>query len=117
MGAREHNLDNVTVEIPLGTLTCITGASGSGKSTLVHRILHASLAKQLYRAKEIPGLHTRIDGTDNIDKVIEIDQSPIGRTPRSNPATYTGIFTEIRDLFTPLARVAQAWLQTGALLF
>ena len=100
VGAREHNLDNVTVEIPLGTLTCITGASGSGKSTLVHRILHASLAKQLYRAKEVPGAHTRIDGTDNVDKVIEIDQSPIGRTPRSNPATYTGIFTEIRDLFT-----------------
>ena len=100
VGAREHNLDNITVEVPLGTLTCITGASGSGKSTLVHRILHASLAKQLYRAKEIPGAHTRIVGTENIDKVIEIDQSPIGRTPRSNPATYTGIFTDIRDLFT-----------------
>ena len=100
VGAREHNLKNVSVDIPLGTLTCITGASGSGKSTLVHRILHASLAKQLYRAKAIPGTHTRIDGTDNVDKVIEIDQSPIGRTPRSNPATYTGIFTDIRDLFT-----------------
>lgn len=100
VGAREHNLKDITVEIPLGTLTCITGASGSGKSTLVHRILHASLAKQLYRAKEIPGNHTRIDGTEYVDKVIEIDQSPIGRTPRSNPATYTGIFTEIRDLFT-----------------
>ncbi len=100
VGATEHNLRDITVEIPLGTLTCITGASGSGKSTLVHSILHASLAKQLYRAKEIPGSHKRIDGTENIDKVIEIDQSPIGRTPRSNPATYTGIFTEIRDLFT-----------------
>ena len=100
VGAREHNLKNVDVDIPLGTLTCITGASGSGKSTLVHRILHASLARDLYRAKEVPGTHTRIDGADNIDKVIEIDQSPIGRTPRSNPATYTGIFTEIRDLFT-----------------
>ena len=100
VGAREHNLKNVTVELPLGTLTCITGASGSGKSTLVHRILHASLAKDLYRAKETPGAHTRIDGTENIDKIIEIDQSPIGRTPRSNPATYTGIFTDIRDLFT-----------------
>jgi excinuclease ABC subunit A len=99
-GAREHNLQNIDVAIPLGTLTCITGASGSGKSTLVHRILHASLAKQLYRAKETPGLHTRIDGTEHIDKVIEIDQSPIGRTPRSNPATYTGIFTDIRDLYT-----------------
>jgi excinuclease ABC subunit A len=100
VGAREHNLKDITVEIPLGTLTCITGASGSGKSTLVHRILHAALAKQLYRAKEVPGAHTRIDGAEYIDKVIEIDQSPIGRTPRSNPATYTGIFTEIRDLFT-----------------
>ena len=100
VGAREHNLDNITVEIPLGTLSCITGASGSGKSTLVHRILHASLAKQLYRAKEVPGAHTRITGTEHVDKVIEIDQSPIGRTPRSNPATYTGIFTDIRDLFT-----------------
>ena len=88
------------VDIPLGTLTCITGASGSGKSTLVHRILHASLAKQLYRAKEIPGAHKSIQGTEHIDKVIEIDQSPIGRTPRSNPATYTGIFTDIRDLYT-----------------
>ena len=100
VGAKEHNLKDITVTIPLGTFTCITGASGSGKSTLVHKILHASLAKQLYRAKAIPGLHTRIDGTENIDKVIEIDQSPIGRTPRSNPATYTGIFTDIRDLFT-----------------
>ncbi len=100
VGAREHNLRDVTVSFPLGTLTCVTGASGSGKSTLVHRILHASLAKQLYRAKENPGAHTRITGSEHIDKVIEIDQSPIGRTPRSNPATYTGIFTEIRDLFT-----------------
>ena len=106
VGAREHNLKDVTVDIPLGTLTCITGASGSGKSTLVHRILHASLAKGLYRAKAIPGAHTRIDGAQHVDKVIEIDQSPIGRTPRSNPATYTGIFTDIRDLFTraPAAR-------------
>ena len=100
VGAREHNLQNIDVALPLGTLTCITGASGSGKSTLVHRILHASLAKDLYRAKEVPGVHTRIDGTEHIDKVIEIDQSPIGRTPRSNPATYTGIFTDIRDLYT-----------------
>jgi excinuclease ABC subunit A len=100
VNAREHNLRDLTVSFPLGTLTCVTGASGSGKSTLVHRILHASLAKALYRAKENPGAHTRITGTEHIDKVIEIDQSPIGRTPRSNPATYTGIFTEIRDLFT-----------------
>ncbi len=100
IGAKEHNLQNVDVDIPLGTFCCVTGASGSGKSTLVHRILHASLAKQLYRAKAMPGAHVRIDGTDHVDKVIEIDQSPIGRTPRSNPATYTGIFTDIRDLFT-----------------
>ena len=100
VGAREHNLRDLTVNFPLGTLTCVTGASGSGKSTLVHRILHASLAKALYRAKENPGAHTRIIGSEHVDKVIEIDQSPIGRTPRSNPATYTGIFTEIRDLYT-----------------
>ena len=100
VGAREHNLRDLTVEIPLGTLTCVTGASGSGKSTLVHRIIHAALAKQLYRAKATPGAHARLLGTEHVDKVIEIDQSPIGRTPRSNPATYTGIFTDIRDLFT-----------------
>ena len=100
VGAREHNLRDLTVEIPLGTLTCVTGASGSGKSTLVHRIIHAALAKQLYRAKATPGAHARLFGTEHVDKVIEIDQSPIGRTPRSNPATYTGIFTDIRDLFT-----------------
>ncbi len=100
VGAREHNLRDVTVEIPLGTLTCVTGASGSGKSTLVHGILHAALAKELYRAKATPGAHARIVGTEHVDKVIEIDQTPIGRTPRSNPATYTGIFTDVRDLFT-----------------
>ncbi len=117
VGAREHNLKNVTVDIPLGTLTCITGASGSGKSTLVHRILHASLAKQLYRAKEIPGLHARIEGAEHIDKVIEIDQSPIGRTPRSNPATYTGIFTEIRDLFTRAPEARKRGYQAGRFSF
>ncbi len=100
VGAKANNLKDITVEIPLGTMTCITGPSGSGKSTLVHSILHASLAKKLYRAKATPGEHKRIEGVQFIDKVIEIDQSPIGRTPRSNPATYTGIFTDIRDLFT-----------------
>ncbi|MDR9391052.1 MAG: excinuclease ABC subunit UvrA [Trueperaceae bacterium] len=98
--AREHNLKDVDVEIPLATMTCVTGASGSGKSTLVHDILHRALARDLYRAKATPGAHDKILGTEHVDKVIEIDQSPIGRTPRSNPATYTGIFTEIRDLFT-----------------
>jgi excinuclease ABC subunit A len=100
VGAREHNLRDVTVEIPLGTLTCVTGASGSGKSTLVHGIIHAALAKELYRAKATPGAHAKLLGSEHVDKVIEIDQTPIGRTPRSNPATYTGIFTDVRDLFT-----------------
>ena len=117
VGASEHNLQNVTVELPLGTLTCITGASGSGKSTLVHRILHASLAKQLYRAKEVPGTHRAIHGTEHVDKVIEIDQSPIGRTPRSNPATYTGIFTEIRDLYTRAPEARKRGYKAGRFSF
>ncbi len=117
LGASEHNLQNVSVEIPLGTLTCITGASGSGKSTLVHRILHASLAKELYRAKEVPGVHKAIQGTENIDKVIEIDQGPIGRTPRSNPATYTGIFTEIRDLYTRAPEARKRGYKAGRFSF
>ena len=117
VGAREHNLKNIDVEIPLGTLTCITGASGSGKSTLVHRILHASLAKQLYRAKAIPGAHDRISGTEFVDKVIEIDQSPIGRTPRSNAATYTGIFTDIRDLFARAPEARKRGYKAGRFSF
>ena len=100
VGATEHNLRDVTLEIPLGTMTVISGPSGSGKSTLVHDILHAVLAKELNRAKTNAGKYRRIDGLEHLDKVIEIDQSPIGRTPRSNPATYTGVFTDIRDLFT-----------------
>jgi len=116
-GAREHNLKDIDVDIPLGTLTCVTGASGSGKSTLVHGILHAALAKQLYRAKAQPGLHTRIKGAENIDKVIEIDQSPIGRTPRSNPATYTGIFTDIRDLFTRAPEARKRGYKPGRFSF
>ncbi|HEX2863529.1 MAG TPA: ATP-binding cassette domain-containing protein, partial [Deinococcales bacterium] len=99
VGAREHNLKNVSVEVPLGTFTVITGPSGSGKSTLVHDILHSALARELNRAKTQTGRFERLEGLEHLDKVIEIDQSPIGRTPRSNPATYTGIFTEIRDLF------------------
>ena len=117
VGATEHNLQNVSVELPLGTLICITGASGSGKSTLVHRILHASLAKQLYRAKEVPGAHRAIHGTEHVDKVIEIDQSPIGRTPRSNPATYTGIFTEIRDLYTRAPEARKRGYKAGRFSF
>lgn len=107
IGAREHNLRNITVEIPLGMFVCITGVSGSGKSTLMTDILSRALASHFFRAKEIPGLHDEITGLEYIDKVITIDQSPIGRTPRSNPATYTGLFTPIRELFTqvPEARI------------
>ncbi len=99
IGARENNLKNIDVQIPLGVLTCVTGVSGSGKSSLVNEILYNSLAKHLNRARCIPGKHKEIRGMDKLDKVISIDQSPIGRTPRSNPATYTGVFDLIRDLF------------------
>jgi len=99
-GAQEHNLKKISVRIPLGTFACVTGVSGSGKSTLVDDILYRSLARKLYRARLKPGAHDRITGIELIDKVIVIDQAPIGRTPRSNPATYTGVFSEIRDLFT-----------------
>jgi excinuclease ABC subunit A len=104
---REHNLQGMAVKIPLGTFTCVTGVSGSGKSTLVNDILYRALAQMLYRAQDRPGAHTRIEGAQHIDKVVDIDQSPIGRTPRSNPATYTGLFTFIRTLFarTPEARM------------
>ena len=102
VGARHHNLKDLTVEFPLGLFVAVTGVSGSGKSTLVTDILYQSLARHFYRAKVVPGAHERIEGLDHIDKVIDIDQSPIGRTPRSNPATYTGLFTPIRELFTYL---------------
>jgi excinuclease ABC subunit A len=102
VGARANNLKNLTVDIPLGLFVAVTGVSGSGKSTLVTDILYQALARHFYRAKVVPGAHARIEGLDQIDKVIDIDQSPIGRTPRSNPATYTGLFTPIRELFTQL---------------
>ncbi|MDE7049013.1 excinuclease ABC subunit UvrA [Parablautia intestinalis] len=105
-GARENNLKNISVKIPLGILTCVTGVSGSGKSSLVNEILYKRLARDLNRARTIPGKHKNISGINKLDKVIDIDQSPIGRTPRSNPATYTGVFDMIRDLFagTPDAK-------------
>ena len=101
-GAREHNLRNVDVAVPLGAFVAVTGVSGSGKSTLIGDILHRSLARHFYRARVVPGAHTSITGLEHVDKVIDIDQSPIGRTPRSNPATYTGLFTPIRELFAEM---------------
>ncbi|MBL0891580.1 MAG: excinuclease ABC subunit UvrA, partial [Gemmatimonadaceae bacterium] len=101
-GAREHNLKDVTAEFPLGLFVAVTGVSGSGKSTLVTDILQKSLSRHFFRARVIPGAHSRITGLDHLDKIIDIDQSPIGRTPRSNPATYTGVFTPVRELFAEL---------------
>ena len=105
-GAKQNNLKNINVDIPLGVMTCVTGVSGSGKSSLVNEILYKTLAKKLNRARTVPGAHKSIEGMEQLDKVIDIDQSPIGRTPRSNPATYTGVFDLIRDLFaaTPDAK-------------
>ena len=102
-GAKENNLKNIDVQIPLGVMTCITGVSGSGKSSLTNEILYKRLAKELNRAHKVPGKHDDIEGIDQLDKIIDIDQSPIGRTPRSNPATYTGVFDMIRDLFAATA--------------
>ena len=102
MGAQENNLKNLTVDIPLGKFVCVTGVSGSGKSTLTVDILYNALARQLMGAHTNAGKHESIEGVEHLDKVINIDQSPIGRTPRSNPATYTGMFDMIRDLFASL---------------
>jgi excinuclease ABC subunit A len=116
-GARENNLDNITVEFPLGRFVAVTGVSGSGKSTLVNDILLASLMQKIYRAKTVPGLHKGIDGIEHLDKVIAIDQSPIGRTPRSNAATYTGVFDHIRKLFAATNEAKVRGYQQGRFSF
>lgn len=117
LGAKENNLKNVNVKVPLGVLTCVTGVSGSGKSSLVNEILYKSLAKQLNRARTIPGKHRKIEGLEQLDKVINIDQSPIGRTPRSNPATYTGMFDMIRDLFAATTDAKERGYKKGRFSF
>ncbi len=116
-GARENNLKNINVDIPLGVMTCVTGVSGSGKSSLINEIVYKTLAKKLNRARTIPGKHKTIEGVEQLDKVIDIDQSPIGRNPRSNPATYTGVFDQIRDLFAATADAKARGYKKGRFSF
>ncbi|MFQ9933737.1 MAG: excinuclease ABC subunit UvrA, partial [Lachnospiraceae bacterium] len=117
IGAKQNNLKNIDVDIPLGVMTCVTGVSGSGKSSLVNEILYKTLAKKLNRARTIPGEHKDIKGVEQLDKVIDIDQSPIGRTPRSNPATYTGVFDQIRDLFASTQDAKERGYKKGRFSF
>lgn len=117
VGAKENNLKNINVDIPLGVFTCVTGVSGSGKSSLINEILHKRLAKELNRARCIPGKHKNIEGIEQLDKIIDIDQSPIGRTPRSNPATYTGVFDMIRDLFASTTDAKERGYKKGRFSF
>jgi excinuclease ABC subunit A len=117
VGCRENNLQDVTARLPLGTFICVTGVSGSGKSTLIVETLYKALAKRLNGAREQPGAHDKIEGLENLDKVIDIDQSPIGRTPRSNPATYTGAFSPIRDWFAQLPESTARGYRPGRFSF
>ncbi len=117
LGASAHNLKNIDVQIPFGTFTCVTGVSGSGKSTLIDDILYKALAQKIYGSKEKPGQHKKMEGVNQIDKVIVVDQSPIGRTPRSNPATYTGVYSHIRDLFSQLPESKMRGYQPGRFSF